>query len=307
MKKLHGPFGLILAMLLFIMAGAVAGYMVNGQATATQQGQMDQAAEGKYLAYAIGMCAFCHTPPLAADNAMPDWARLFAGGRRFEGWWGVSYSANLTPDSTTGILNWTDKQIAEAVRNGRKPDGNVVIMSHPWQMFHGMAASDVQSIIAYLRTLKPIKNEVPLNEMALSIDEFKRLAGEPALALGPAEPPREGVERGRYLANVIAGCSFCHSAHGLDPATYLAGGFRFTAPDGTPLYSRNITPDPETGLGKWTDEQIVTALQAGLRPDGQSLSQVMPRFVGLTESDLQALLAFLHTVPPLHSIAPDDG
>jgi mono/diheme cytochrome c family protein len=115
-------------------------------------------------------------------------------------------------------------------------------------------------------------------------------------AAGAATPTQEQLARGRYVFGATGGCG-CHTVKNKPPNT---GGRKYAGPFGT-VYSTNITPDPKTGIGTWTDEQIITAIRLGRRPDGGRLVPVHPFtvFNGMAEEDLQALVAFLRSVPPV--------
>src|SRR6058998_1291019 len=105
------------------------------------------------------------------------------------------------------------------------------------------------------------------------------------------------IARGRYVFGATGGCG-CHTAKD-QPAN--AGGRRYDGPFGT-VYSSNITPDAKTGIGTWTDEQIITATRLGRRPNGERLIPVHPfmSFNGMAEGDLKAVVAFLRTIPPVN-------
>lgn len=119
----------------------------------------DPVKYGAYLAGPIAHCADCHTPRL--PDGRPDVSRLFAGGAAFDGPWGTSYSANLTPDKETGIGKWTEGQIIAAI-NGVAPDGRRLLPPMPWPYYRGrMHPADLKAIIAYLRSLPPVRNKVP--------------------------------------------------------------------------------------------------------------------------------------------------
>ncbi|MBI3458101.1 MAG: cytochrome c [Candidatus Rokubacteria bacterium] len=124
----------------------------------------------------------------------------------------------------------------------------------------------------------------------------------PSLAGGQGGPAGDLVARGKYIFGAAAGCG-CHT----DPAraepgkTLNAGGRRYDGPFGT-VYSANITPDPQTGIGQWTDDQMITAIRLGRRPNGERLIPVHPYpvFNGMAEADLRALVRYLRSVPPVH-------
>jgi len=105
------------------------------------------------------------------------------------------------------------------------------------------------------------------------------------------------VERGQYLVRA-GGCFSCHMAKGGEK---LAGGRPLTTPFGT-FYSPNITPDPDTGIGRWADAQFLRALRDGVRPDGANYFPVFPypSFTGITDSNALAMKAYLFSLPPVH-------
>ncbi len=138
---------------------------------------------------------------------------------------------------------------------------------------------------------------------------FALLAASPILA-GEACADDAQTQRGKYLVQ-IGGCSDCHTPGGMlgqpDMARYLGGSDVGFAIPGVGIYlGQNLTPDKETGLGAWSDDQIVAALRTGKRPDGRMLSEVMPypSFAHLTDQDAQAIVAFLRSLPPIKNKVP---
>lgn len=111
------------------------------------------------------------------------------------------------------------------------------------------------------------------------------------------------IERGKYLADV-SGCMFCHTPFGPNGAPDMnkawAGGLEVPEKVGT-WRSTNITPDPDTGIGRWTDEQIIAAVREGKLPDGTMIKPIMPYlfYNVMSDDDARALVAFLRTVPPV--------
>jgi len=126
-------------------------------------------------------------------------------------------------------------------------------------------------------------------------------APAPVVPAGPNPKSSDPVERGHYLA-LAGNCATCHTVAGGET---LAGGLPFKTPFGT-LYSTNITPDAETGIGNWTEEQFADAMRKGVRPDGQHLYPAFPytAFTKLTDEDVAALYAYLKTVPAVSAPAP---
>jgi mono/diheme cytochrome c family protein len=126
----------------------------------------------------------------------------------------------------------------------------------------------------------------------------------------PALADDAQVERGKYLVT-ISGCSDCHTPGGLlgqsDMARYLGGSdVGFAIPGDGVYYGPNLTPDKETGLGGWSDDQIIAAMRTGKRPDGRMLSAVMPypALAHLTDADAKAIVAFLKSLPPVKNKVP---
>ena len=108
----------------------------------------------------------------------------------------------------------------------------------------------------------------------------------------------EQIARGKYIFGAAAGCG-CHTEPEKAATLLNAGGRKYDGPFGT-VYATNITPDADTGIGKWTDDQIITAIRRGRRPNGERLIPVhpYPTFNGIAEEDLRALVAYLRSVPP---------
>src|SRR5215813_11834255 len=131
-------------------AALAACLLIAGAVPAEAQGTPASAAElarGKYIFGATGGCG-CHTVPKGAVNA---------GGRRYDGPFGTVYSSNITPDTETGIGKWTDEQIITATRLGRRPNGERLIPVHPFTVFNGMAADDLKALVAFVRSVTPVK------------------------------------------------------------------------------------------------------------------------------------------------------
>lgn len=117
------------------------------------------------------------------------------------------------------------------------------------------------------------------------------------------------LARGNYLMNSVVACGNCHTVRGPDgalaPGRELAGGLMFKEEPFT-AYASNITPDPETGIGKWTDAQLKRAIREGIRPDGSLIGPPMPFqfYRGLADADLDAIVVYLRQVPPVRNVVP---
>ncbi|MBL8098433.1 MAG: hypothetical protein JNK81_04585 [Anaerolineales bacterium] len=271
----------------------------------------DPISRGEYLATISG-CTSCHTPDtaeyqnpqtmtieqvqtIAFDGQLAmDTSKLLAGGRAFPlGPAGVVYTRNITMDEETGIGLWTDEQIKLAIKSGVRPDGTVLFPVMPYHVYNGMADKDLEDIIAYMKSLPPVRNEVP--ERTVSTEGMPVLPYQDGIT---APDPADPSSRGAYLVNHIMGCMDCHTP--IDPATgapimekHLAGRQPYEGPWGI-VYGGNITPHDETGIGTWTDEEVKRALLAGIGKDGRRLI-LMPWYAysALTPEDTEAVVYYL--------------
>jgi mono/diheme cytochrome c family protein len=259
-------------------------------------------ARGKYVFGATGGCG-CHTEPKGPVNA---------GGRRHDGPFGTIYSTNITPDRETGIGDWTDAQVVAAIRLGRRPNGERLLPVHPFPLFNGMAEDDLRVLVAYLRTLPPVRR--PNRPKRITVPLFESvflpawLAAFAPRATPAPQAPTAGLARGEYLVRVVGHCGECHTPRTLtmatDDARFLAGN-----PNG-PEKSRvpNITPDQGTGLG-WSVEEIAWYLETGNRPDGDVAGSLMGEVIqgttagykDLTREDLLQIARYLKSVPPIRN------
>ncbi len=150
-------------LLLLLGASIIAGLALRATqvaAQATGKSTPQQIARGKYLV-TLGGCNDCHTPGYFLGK--PDMARYLAGsevGFEIPGL-GVFHGPNLTPDTETGLGAWTDKQIVDAMKRGVRPDGRVLAPIMPWRALANLTPQDARAIVAYLRSVPPVKNSVP--------------------------------------------------------------------------------------------------------------------------------------------------
>jgi mono/diheme cytochrome c family protein len=260
-------------------------------------------ARGRYVFGATGGCG-CHTAPKGQVNA---------GGRRYDGPFGTVYSTNITPDRQTGIGTWTDEQIITAIRLGRRPNGERLLPVHPFTVFNGMAEEDLKAIVAFLRTApaiarpnQPKKISVPLFE---SVFLPAWLAAFAPRETPPPKAPTTGVARGEYLVRAVGHCGECHSPRTMTMATdnsrFLAGNPKGPEDQAMP----NITPDPDTGIGKWSVEEIADYLGSGNKPDGDVAGGLMAEVIDgtlsgykdLSKADRTAIAQYLKTLPPIRN------
>jgi cytochrome c553 len=251
---------------------------------------------GSYLVNTIGACGNCHARD-AAFNRTSD----LAGGAEENIEAGHIVMPNITPDPATGIGKWTEAEIVVALRDGKRPDGSFIGPPMPIPVYRQISDHDAAAIAAYLCSLKPVKN-------ALTRSQYKN-------PLPPSYgPPVTHVEEPATITKAVYGgylvgfghCVLCHTPLGADgkPNMSLAysGGREFPRfGQIAPSVSRNITTDPEHGIGKWSDDDIKTAITKGVRPDGTKLAGPMPYdwYAQIASADLDAIIAFLRTIKPV--------
>jgi mono/diheme cytochrome c family protein len=250
---------------------------------------------GKYLTEGIAGCGNCHTP-----WGGPMKGKYLSGGNSFGGDKAPfkSYAPNITPDMETGIGKWTDAQLITSIREGKRPDGSLIGPPMAIEFYNGMSDNDVKAIVAYLRTVKPIRNSTPK-----SVYRMKLMAQKPAGKVSDISPKNK-VAFGEYLV-LVGHCMECHTPlvkGRMVLAKFGAGGRVFPGPWGQSV-STNITPSKDSGIGKWTDAQIKRAITKGVRHDGTKLRPPMcfRCYDQMTEADLDAVVAYLRTIKPIEN------
>lgn len=275
------------------LAVALAAMLITLPAFA--QADAARVERGRYLVEGIAGCGNCHTPQ---GPQGPVAGKALAGGLPFREKVFTAYSSNITPDPETGIGRWTDAQIATAIREGKRPDGSLIGPPMPFELYRGIADADLAAIVAYLRTVPAVKN-------AVKKSDYSGIPLPPAW--GPpvgnvAEPPRgDKLALGRYLAGPLGHCMECHSSPGANGIPDFrnalgAGGMRFEGPWGLSVAS-NITPK---GLAAYSDAALKKVITQGVRPDGSRLKPPMGTgyYARMNEADLDALVAYLRSLPP---------
>lgn len=257
--------------------------------------QSPQVERGGYLVNTVMACHNCHTP---MGPGGPDFSKALSGGLSWDEAPFKVTASNITQDKETGIGSWTDAEIKTLLRTGKRPNGVQIAGVMPTAFYGIVTENDMNAIVAYLRTVKPVKNQVPdpVYKMALPHSPFP----------GSEKPYtelmlREKEKRGFYLAT-IAHCMECHTPFGAGGRDFTGslgkGGFEFRGPWGVSV-ARNITPSHDKGLGAWSDAEIKTAIMTGMRKDGSKLKPPMgfPYYARMKGEDVEAMVAYLRTVP----------
>lgn len=247
---------------------------------------------------------------------------LGMGGELFDqkfGFPGTYYAKNITP---AGIGDYTDGELFRVITTGVNKEGKAMFPVMPYRYYGEMDEEDVKSIIAYLRTLDAIENEVPESSSDFPMNFIiNTIPHEAHFKKLPARS--DIVSYGAYMANA-AGCVECHTQvenGNLIVGTEYGGGREFLFPNGSIVRSTNISPDKETGLGDWTAEMFVDVFHS--RSDSATLhttiqphefNSIMPwtMYGGMTDEDLTAIFEYLKTVDPIenrvdiYTPAPDE-
>jgi mono/diheme cytochrome c family protein len=275
-------------------------------------------ARGEYLFNYSLNCWECHG---SQGSHSPDEPQ--GGGLEFDlsstglpGGFGYVYAANITPDPETGIGTWSDGELVRSLREGLDPDGHLLfpIMEAEW--WSGMSDEDTLALVAYLRSLPPVENLVRENRITFAAKALMALGilkAQPAITEPVAAPPRGATAAyGEYLANHAASCAGCHmprdfSTGKFDLTRPFAGGLAPIPDEGYSATGSNLTPDPATGIGNWTEEQFMAAMRIGTTPDGTVMLPLMPwpSYFHWEEDDLQAVWLYLRSLEPIdHEIPP---
>ena len=284
-----------LAVLLLGLQACLAATPANGSdATEVQRGQ--------YLATASD-CVACHTAP---------GGKPYAGGLATMTPIGAVISTNITPSKEDGIGNYTEQQFGRAVRKGIRADGSHLYPVMPYTEYSRLTDADVQALYAYfMHGVQPVDSKPPATHLPFPFNIRMSMAAWNLLFLDkhPFEPdPAKGAEwnRGAYLVRGPAHCGTCHTPRNLLMASKssdaLAGGVVGT------WFAPNITPDANSGIGNWSERDIVDYLQSGRAPGKAQAAGPMVEAIDnslrhLTPADLRAMAVYLKTVPARHDAA----
>ena len=284
------------------LTAALAAIFLALGGTAARAADADSAARGAYLATAAG-CADCHTD---AKNG----GRPYAGGRALTTPFGTFYAPNITPDVDTGIGQWNDAQFLDALREGVSPDGSNYFPVFPYPSFTKITDDDARAIKAYLFAQPAVRQSNRAHEVAFPFSWRFLLNGWKLLFFSPGPfrpaPERgEAYNRGAYLVTALAHCSECHTPRNwfgaMEPSRFLAGTPH--GPDGKAV--PNITPDRKTGIGNWSEDDIIAVLTDGHTPDfnevGGPMAEVVRNTTRLTDADRRAIAVYLRALPAVRS------
>ncbi|MFQ5666520.1 MAG: c-type cytochrome [Candidatus Binatia bacterium] len=240
-----------------------------------------------------------------------------AGGGEVPTPFGTFYGPNITPDVETGIGSWTTAEIDAAIRGGWVKGKGAEAPAMPYYRYAGMAAADARDLIAYLRSLPPVRRPNRPHEVRIPLARWAYRGWRLLFFRRPVPPttaPPAGAARGRYLVDHVAICGDCHTPRNRlgapNHALYLAGTTH--GPDGRVV--PNITPDP-TGIGDWDTGDIVNLLTLGMMPNFDNVQGLMatvvdgkaggPGYARAPQRDLRAIAEYLKSVPPIDNVVDD--
>jgi mono/diheme cytochrome c family protein len=223
---------------------------------------------------------------------------------------GRLYSANLTQSTTYGKpVHYTDSELFYLLKTGISRSGRFM----PYMMRPMMADEDINDIIVYLRSNDPAVAPADTITGTTHINFIGKIgiryltSPQPYNKNVPRPEENNPVVYGRYLVAVI-GCYHCHSprAKKLDyfnaenTKGFMTGGMRLKDRDGNRIYSANLTPDKETGIGNYSLEEFIKAVTEGIALGERKIRPPMPKFVHLTSVQLNSIYTYLKSLPPVH-------
>ena len=247
---------------------------------------------GEYLVRGIMGCGNCHTP-MGPDGF--DMSREFGGRIVDDNEMFTAFAPNITPASR--VAEWTDEELARAIREGIRPDGSLIGPPMPIPGYRHLSDEDLSAIVAFLRTIEPVEGGEPASEYRIPLPP----AYGPPIDSVSAPAPAASIEYGKYLAVAAAHCMECHSPmtpQGPDYGENIGrGGFEFHGPWGS-VVAPNLT-NHEDGLAGYTDDQIKAMITEGRRPDGSPMLPPMPYpyLAKMSETDLDAIVLYLRSLP----------
>ncbi len=289
------------ALMILIVGLAGAGLQTAAAAEAPE-------TRGAYLVNTILACGNCHSPRDSAGAVIAD--RSLSGGLTISTPAFTATAPNITQDRDTGIGDWTDAEIKRALLEGMRPNhgqlpGVPLAAAMPAGFYKALLPADVDAIVAYLRTVKPIKNEVPSPTYAAPVHREPYPEAEAGFGSADFTDP---VRRGAYLVT-IGHCMECHSAWSAGRSDFENGLGHGGRPFGPTLVhglgadwhgavAPNITGASAEGLGGWSDAEIENAIRHGIARDGHRLTPPMAFafYAGLRDRDVADIIAYLRTL-----------
>jgi len=263
----------------------------------------DAVKRGEYLARAAD-CLVCHSAP---------GGRSYAGGLAFPLPFGVLYSTNITADKETGIGSYSDQEFLDAVRRGVRKDGARLYPAMPFTSYTYLTDADALAIKAYLFSLPGVREANRTNTLTFPFNQrwsmsFWSLAFNPDTRFAPNSAKSPEWNRGAYIAEALAHCGECHTPRNL--AFALDNRKKFAGALTAGWRAFNITADKGAGVGAWSDDGLFAYLSSGHAKGRGTASGPMGEavdhsFSQMAPADIQALVAYVRSVPAAASAEPE--
>jgi mono/diheme cytochrome c family protein len=255
---------------------------------------------GEYLVHAVINCMGCHSKHDEKANPPVLLSKEGAGAVLYEKGSVRLVAPNITSDPETGLGKWSDDAIARAIREGIAADGSVLFPVMPYEHFRHMSDEDLASVVVFIRSLPRVRSELPPTKIPFLFARLVQAVPQPVTKPVPEPDLSTPAKHGAYLAK-MGTCSDCHTPRKLQPipGMELAGG---TPMRGAGVAAANLTPDA-SGIGYYDEALFIQAIRTGY-VRARKLNSVMPwwAFRNMTDDDLKAVFAYLHTLKPVHHL-----
>jgi len=264
---------------------------------------------GKYLANSVMGCMDCHAERDKSLYTMPVFEETRGlGGTLWaeaQGFPGQLYSSNITPYH---LQEWSDGEVFRAITAGVSRDGTALFPIMPYLRYGRLPKEDIYDVIAYLRTLEPVRKEHPPRKMGFPLSLIVHLM--PKEGSHDVVPSSDPIKHGEYMITSSV-CFDCHTP--MKDGRYIeelafAGGFEFQLETGGVVRSSNITPDPETGIGNWTREGFIAKFKSfqdsiftphEIKPGQLNTEMPWTYYANMKEEELSALYDYLMSLEPI--------
>ena len=289
-----------------VYRGLFSMLLVGSVAPALADGASDLVKRGEYLTTA-GDCVACHTSP---------GGEKFAGGLYMPTPVGKISTPNITPDKDTGIGTWSDDQFYNALHKGVDNKGAYLYPVFPFPWFTKVTREDALAIKAYLFSLKPVHAPRKKIEIGFPFDIRSGLLTWRLLffkegTFQPAPKATAQVNRGAYLVEGLGHCGECHNKENLFGASEWSGKLEGGKISG--WYAPNITSDGRDGVGRWKEDDIVTFLKTGARPNAKTVALgpmhevIYDSTSHMSDQDLHAIAAYLKSTAAKQTVSNADS
>ncbi|QQS35620.1 MAG: c-type cytochrome [Ignavibacteriales bacterium] len=316
MKKFFKILGTLVVIIVVLLVGALIYFnstypKVDPPSDIKIEATSERIARGDYLANHVAVCIDCHSERDFTKFAGPiKPGTEGSGGEVFDeniGFPGKVVTKNLTP---ANLGSWSDGEILRAMTCGVTKDNKALFPMMPYPNYNQLTKEDAYSLVAYIRTLQSKQRDVPETELNFPLNFIVKTMPIPQYTPAPEIDKSNTTAYGKYLVT-IASCNECHTQSDKGeplPGMTFAGGAEFNFPAGV-VRSLNITPDEETGIGKWTKEDFIKRFRNYGTEEAKNIPVDMNKefntpmpwlmYTGMTDEDLGAIYEYLRTAKPV--------